>query len=56
MHQKVRGSIPGQGTYRRGRFDPQSGHLQEATDRCFSVGVCLCLSLESINIPCAEDF
>ena len=36
VHSKVAGSFPGQGTHLVCRFDPQSGHMQEATNRCFS--------------------
>ena len=32
VHQKVVGSIPGQGTYLGCRLDPRSGHIREATD------------------------
>lgn len=35
IHWKA-GSIPGQGAYRGFRFNPQSGHIWEATDGCFS--------------------
>ena len=31
-NQKVAGSIPGQNTYLGCGFDPQSGHVQEATN------------------------
>ena len=39
MHQKVTGSIPGQGIYLSCKFDPGSGHIWEATDRCFSLSI-----------------
>ena len=42
VHQKVAGSIPGFRTLRCG-FDPWSGRVQEATDRCF------CLSVSHIH-------
>ena len=32
LHQKVAGSIPSQGTYLGGRFDPWLGHVREATN------------------------
>lgn len=32
VHQKAAHSIPGQGTYSGGEFDPQLGPVQEATD------------------------
>ena len=35
LHQKVAGFIPGEGTYRGCRFDPQWGRVWEATNRCF---------------------
>ena len=34
-HQKVAGLIPGKDTYLGCRFNPQSGHVREATDQCF---------------------
>ena len=37
IHQNVAGSICGQGTYPGCGFDPQSGHIREATNRCFSL-------------------
>ena len=37
VHQKVVGSIPGQGTCLGCGDHPQSGHMQRATDRCFSL-------------------
>ena len=37
------GSIPGQGTHLGCWFDPQMGHVKEATNRCFSLS-------QSINI------
>ena len=36
MHQRVAGSVLGQGTYLGCRFDPWSGCVREATDQCFS--------------------
>ena len=69
VHQKVVGSVPGQGTHRSCQFIAQSG--PEAADRCFSLisvslslSVCLCLflfsplplSLRSINISSGEDY
>ena len=48
--QLVTGSIPSQGSYLGFGFDPQSGHMQEATDRYFpliSMFVSLCFSLLS---------
>ena len=67
VHQRVVNAIPGQGTYLGSRFDPQSGHVQQTTDRCFfhidvslSLPLLLTLSLssllKSINIPLGEDF
>ena len=44
-HQRVADLIPSQGSYLRHGFSPQLGHIQEATNRCFS----LSLSLESIH-------
>ena len=37
IQQKVAGSNPGQGPYLGCGFDPQLGHIQEATDWCFSL-------------------
>ena len=37
MNQKVAGSIPSQGTCLSCRFSPLLGHVQEATNRCFSL-------------------
>ena len=34
---KVVGSVPSQGTSLGCKFDSQSGHMQEATSRCFSL-------------------
>ena len=53
IHQKVAGSIPGQGTYLGCGFDLRSGRVWEATDRCFSITstfLSLCLSL-SFSLP-----
>ena len=35
-HQSVLSSVPGQGIYLGCRFDPQLGHIPEATHRCLS--------------------
>ena len=63
IHQKVVGSIPGQGTYLGCGFHPHSGHIQEATNQCFFLPLFLSLSLSpllfsqrSINITSGEDF
>lgn len=36
VHQKVAGSVPGQGMYADCEFNPRAECVQEATDRCFS--------------------
>ena len=41
VHQKVVGSIPGQGTYLGCRLDPQSGCVPEETDWCFFLSLSL---------------
>ena len=53
---QVTGLIPRQGTYPGHRFDPQSGHIQEATDLCFSLtsmslSLSLSLSLLFLSVP-----
>ena len=63
IHQKVAGSIPGQGMYLGCEFDPQSGRVWEATNQYFSpTSMFLSLSLhppfvslKSMNIPSSED-
>ena len=37
IHQKGVGLIPGQGTYLGCGLSPQMGHVQEATNQCFSL-------------------
>ena len=37
--------IPGQGTYLHHRFNPQLGHVRQATDQCFSPSLSPFLSL-----------
>ena len=37
VNQKVTGLIPSQGTYLDYVFGPQLGHVQEATNTCFSL-------------------
>ena len=57
IHWKVASSIPSQGTYLGCRFNPWSGCIEEATDRCFLSPQCfflsliLPLSLSQINKP-----
>ena len=60
VHGKAVGSISGQRTDLGCRFDPQSGHVQEATNQCFSLtsiffSRSLPLYLKSINILSSED-
>ena len=52
---KVVCSIPSPGTYLGCGFDPQSGCVQGATDRCFSLTL-MFLSLKSINISFGKDW
>lgn len=48
MHRRVAGSVPGPNTYPSWGFDPQSGCMKEAADRCFShIHVSLSLSAPS---------
>ena len=63
MHQKVMGLMPGHAIYLGCGFDPQSGHVGEATDQCFSpilkflslsLSPPLSLSLKSIHISTGE--
>ena len=60
-HQKGVGSVAGQGTGLGCGFDPQSGHVWEATDCCFSPSSPptppppLPLSLKSMNMSSGED-
>ena len=42
---RVAGLIPGQGTYLGCKFNPQSGCVWEATDRCFYLSLFLSLFL-----------
>ena len=53
VHQKVAGLIPEQGTFLDRGFDSRSEHIQEATDRCFSLtSLALSLSLSpSLSFP-----
>lgn len=48
IHQKVSGSIPCQDKYLGCGFDPQSGSIQVATDRCFCLTL---LSLSLLSLP-----
>ena len=52
-HQKVTGSISGQGTYLGCGFDPWLGHIQKGTNRCLFLS--LPPSLKSINISSCES-
>ena len=54
IHQKIAGLIPSQETYLGCVFDPMSGHIWEATNRCFchinvSLSLSLSLSLSTIS-------
>ena len=57
LNPKVTGAIAGQGTSLGCRFSPQMGHVQEATDGCFSPSLCpsLPLSLKSVSMSLGED-
>ena len=62
INQKVVGSIPGQGACLGCGFSPWWGHVQEATNGCFSHQCLspshppsLSLSLQSISMPSGED-
>ena len=56
IDEKGVGSIPAQGTYPGCGGDPQSGHVQEATNRCFSLFLSLSPnSLKSVNTSLGEE-
>lgn len=56
VHQKVCGLVSGQGTYRGFGFEPQSRHIREETNGCFShINVLLALFLNKLKTSSGED-